>query len=570
MKRWHVLSRLALKFRNLSVKTRLAWLGIIAMSVTLLTATLGAIATSQLNDSLYTLNQHGLMGVKSLKVVTDSYGVDVARTIIQLKNGTISPDVAFKKVEQAKAQIKKEWASYTSHRADFGAAEAKQVQVTEKQMAQVDQSINRLSDVVSGKVAAPSELELMTLFNGLVDDCEKVTNSISDLINLNLKDAAARYHQDQVIYQTIRVLAVVLIVLGSVLTLGLAYVIASSVVVPVARLMRTMQEVRETGNLTLRIAPETNDEIGKIGRSFDDMLNHFATTIQETSDNSNTVKASAADMRVEAATMAQQAEAQQHAASSVEEAAVQLNAVIQETAAFAAEIRTQADAAAEHANTGRLIVDEVVQSIHHVQTSFASTRDLVGDLGVRAKGIREVTRLIDEVSKQTNLLALNAAIEAARAGESGRGFAVVADEVRKLAERTSKATHEIASSIASIEDGVAQVARSTEEGGEQLALGVACTDKAQQALELISTSSEQSKQKVEQISLSVESQTQASERIQLHIRDISGMTAKSAEQANLALSRAMEMDAVAEKMTNSFGHFRVDLRIAPVNYIELF
>ncbi len=158
------------------------------------------------------------------------------------------------------------------------------------------------------------------------------------------------------------------------------------------------------------------------------------------------------------------------AATEMQATAAQLSASAQESSAQAMAVSAAAEEAGTNVTSvagaaeelGASVseiarqVDHSLQKAREAVTEADTTAAIVHQLSEAAGRINTIVDMISGIASQTNLLALNATIESARAGEAGKGFAVVASEVKALAEQTTRATSEINTQVAGIQDTTRQ------------------------------------------------------------------------------------------------------------------
>lgn len=399
--------------------------------------------------------------------------------------------------------------------------------------------------------------EAIQVANGpLNQDADNMFLALDELIAFNNSNAKTAQTHSQAVYANAFSWVLAISTGALVLTVLLAILLTNSIVRPLAKAMALAKAIA-SGDLTLNVSLEGNDELTRLMQSLQDMQGNLRQTIQQIADSATQLASASEELHAVTEDTSrgihQQSNELEQAATAVNE----MTTAVDEVARNAVSTSQASQESSQTAGKGHTQVLRTVESIDNLAGDVTQTAEQVEQLADKVRDISHVLDVIRAIAEQTNLLALNAAIEAARAGEQGRGFAVVADEVRLLAQRTQQSTQEIEQMIAGIQQGTDQAVNAMRHSNERARTTLELAQAAGEALDAIARSISEINERNLLIASASEEQASVAREVDrnlVNIRDLSLQTSAGANQTSAA---SQELSRLAVELNGMVSRFRL-------------
>ena len=342
----------------------------------------------------------------------------------------------------------------------------------------------------------------------------------------------------------------------------LAIIITRSIIKPITKVVEMLKDIASgEGDLTRHLEIDSHDEIGDMATWFNRFIDKLRTIISDVARNTEQLAGAAAEISSSSEQLSIGINEQAHQTIQVSSAIEQMTATIMQASKNTAEAAGKANDASTKSQEGSRLAVETSLGMEEIVKSSLVTGNNISSLAEKATAIGEIIKVIDDIADQTNLLALNAAIEAARAGDQGRGFAVVADEVRRLAERTTKATKEVADTIKGIQTDVANANNQIVDSHKIVDQGKQLVHRTNSSLNEIFSAIEMVQEMMTQVAFAAEEQSAAAEQISKSVNKVDRITKESAVGAQQSASAAEQLTQQAEELRRLIGGFKLDDKV---------
>jgi methyl-accepting chemotaxis protein len=203
-------------------------------------------------------------------------------------------------------------------------------------------------------------------------------------------------------------------------------------------------------DLTAR-APVTEDIIGTVAASVNQLADEIGTTLTDVKAVAQQVRTTSNSLQEQSDFVESAAKQERISLDSMSETLSRTTQQLNDVALLSNTSSSTALRTAKATQAAQTAVDGTVRGMDALRESISETEKRFKRLGERSQEISSAVALVNTISERTHVLSLNASMQAATAGEAGRGFAVVAQEVQRLSDSSRQATAQISQLVSNIQ-----------------------------------------------------------------------------------------------------------------------
>jgi methyl-accepting chemotaxis protein len=352
-----------------------------------------------------------------------------------------------------------------------------------------------------------------------------------------------------------------LIVVGSVFALVVVFTIAAVAIIrhylgPLTEVVTSVRAACQ-GEIGHKVDVSTEDEIGVLAGSYNQMLDLIVYLIRQTHESSTRLSQSSNDILSSTEQQASGAAEQAASISQTTATMEELASTYRQIAENADQVVSMAEASLSSAESGQQAVSNTLSAMEEIKARTQNSANKILTLGERSQQIGQVLTIINSIADQTKILALNAAIEAARAGEAGKGFSVVAIEIRKLAESVVDSTSEIGGIMSEIQSSANDLVMSTEQELRQVQAGVELAHSTGENLDRILDLVEQTTVAAKEISAATQQQKSATDQVVKAMREVAAVAQQTAAGSRQVAASAESLSEMAQESAQVGSAFRI-------------
>lgn len=360
------------------------------------------------------------------------------------------------------------------------------------------------------------------------------------------------------------------VIIGFGVSVILGFILTNLITGPVKKAV-AFAETMASGDFSQSLEVKSNDEIGVLTRSLNDMTGSLGSMFKDIANSVDTLSAASTELSAISQEMSAGALQTTDKASLVAAATEEMSSNMNTIAAAMEEASASVDTVASASEEMTATVSEIASNTEKAAritadavTEAKKASQQVDVLGKAAQEVGVVTQTITDISEQTKLLALNATIEAARAGEAGKGFAVVAGEIKELANGTAAATEEVKQQISGIQSSaeatmsmIEQISKVIYEVNEIVSVIAASVEQQSATTKEIAQNMAQTSTGINEVTRNVSESNTVAGAIARDISSVNAAAEEMSASSDQVSKSSLDLSTLAEQLKEMVSRFKV-------------